>query len=277
VAFCWLSLGSEGREEQLLRTDQDNALLYADVPEAESANVKQYFLQLAQHVNDTLHACGFVYCPADMMARNPNWCLSLSEWQQQFKRWIQTPDEKAVLYSTIFFDYRPVYGDYSLAEALTTSIYQHLQVEGLFLPILAKNALTNPAPLSFFRSFVVERSGEHKNEFDIKSRAMMPLADAARVLSLHHKLSGLNSTIKRYKKLALLEPNNAALFEEAAMAYEILMRFRATDGFKHQDSGRFIQPEALNKIERLSLKSAFKPIEDLQALLKTRFQLSYLR
>ena len=112
--------------------------------------------------------------------------------------------------------------------------------------------------------------------FDIKKRAMMPLAGAARMLMVIEKVKGINNTFERYRKLAEIIPNRKALFEEAAEAYEVFMRFRALNAFQNNDSGRFIQPKDLNKIERQTLKTAFKSIEDVQRYLRLRFNLNYM-
>jgi len=275
VAFCWLALGSEGREEQLLRTDQDSALIFRDVPEDELEPVRARFLDFAGRVTALLHEVGFAYCPANMMASNPDWCLSLSEWKRQFSRWILEPTPKAVMHCTIFFDYRPLLGDAGLAEQLTQHIFQEIDREERFLSFLAKNATENPPPLTFFRNFVVEKSGTHADQFDIKARAMMPLTDAARVLVLHNKIARVNNTFRRFDILAEREPQNRELFEQASDAYEILMRYRTMHGLKNRDSGRFFNPSDLSKMERLQLRNAFRPIRDLQSLLTTRFQLSF--
>jgi CBS domain-containing protein len=277
VDFCWLALGSEGRREQLLRTDQDNALVFSDVPESEYEQVKAYFLDLAVRTTEILNECGFDYCPADMMASNPRWCLSLKEWKAQFSKWIHSPTPKAVLHSTIFFDFRPVYGTFSLAERLTEHIFLELDRQSLFMTYLAKNAVGKPPPLTFFRNFVVEKGGEHKDEFDIKARAMMPLTDAARVLILHARKGKINNTFRRFEELAASDPNNKELFEQAADAYEILMRYRAQQGLKNKDTGRYINPTDLTKMERLNLRNSFKPIRELQTLIATRFQVLYVR
>lgn len=275
AGFCWLALGSEGREEQLLRTDQDNALVFEDVPAEAYQATKDYYLALAGKATAILHECGFEYCPADMMAANPQWCMSLSEWKAQFSRWMLEPEPKAVMLCTIFFDYRPVYGQANLAEALTTHIFSVIDREAIFLAFLAKNALENPPPLTFFRDIMVERSGEHKHEFDIKARAMMPLCDAARVLALQNKISRINNTFRRFEELARREPQNKELYEQAADAYEILMRFRTLQGLKQRNSGHFFDPSELSKMERILLRNSFRPIQDLQSLLKTRFQLGF--
>lgn len=276
AGFCWLALGSEGREEQLLRTDQDNALLFDNVSDEAYESTKAYYLKLAGKVTYLLNQVGFEYCPGDMMASNPSWCLSLREWKKQFSEWIFEPSPQAVRFCTIFFDYRPIYGDTGLAEQLTTHIFDSIQDQTVFLAFLGKDALQNPPPLTFFRNFVVENSGEHKDEFDIKSRAMMPLADAARVLILNARVGKINNTFRRFEKLAELEPHNQELFEQAADAYEILMRYRALQGLKNHNSGRFFAPSELAKMERINLRNCFQPIKELQALLTTRFQLSFL-
>ncbi|MCB0730746.1 MAG: CBS domain-containing protein [Ignavibacteriae bacterium] len=277
IKWCWLALGSQGREEQLLRSDQDNAIVFEDVSEKEYKNVKSYFLDLAKGVTEILNKCGFSYCPADMMASNERWCLSLKQWNEQFNTWIYTPSSKAVMYSTIFFDFNPIFGDFELAEKMADNIYKSINNQESFLSFLAKNALESPPPLSFFREFMVEHNGEHKNEFDIKARAMMPLVDGARVLTLAARIKGINSTIKRYDKLAEYETENKELFEQLADAYEIVMRFRAMQGLKHNNSGRYFRPEELNKMQRLMLRNCFRPIKELQTILTVRFNLKMFR
>ncbi len=273
--FCWLALGSEGREEQLLRTDQDSALVFRDLPEDRLDELRPVYLDFARRVTDMLREVGFEYCPAEMMASNPDWCLSLSEWKRQFSRWILEPTPKAVMHCSIFFDYRALYGDGGLADQLTRHIFEEIGREDRFLSFLAKNATANPPPLTFFRNFVVEKSGAHAQEFDIKARAMMPLTDAARVLTLHHKIARVNNTFRRFDALAEREPQNRELFEQASDAYEILMRYRTMQGLKNRDTGRFFKPSDLSKMERLQLRNAFRPIGELQSLLSTRFQLSF--
>lgn len=109
VPFSWLALGSQGRQEQLLFTDQDNAIVFDDVKETDYEYTKAYFLELAKLISSALNKIGFEYCEADMMASNPEWCKSITEWKEQFKNWILKPDEKAVLLSSIFFNYNPVF------------------------------------------------------------------------------------------------------------------------------------------------------------------------
>lgn len=274
VGFAWLALGSMGRREQLLLTDQDNALVFENVPADDYQRVKKYFLKLAENVNKKLNTAGYEYCPANMMAKNPKWCLSVQEWKKQFDNWITTPSHDKIMLSTIFFDYSFVYGKKELTDQMTASIYQSINKYEIFLNYLGVNALKNPPPLSFFRNFLVEDSGEHKNQFDVKARALMPLTDAARLLALSHNLQEANNTVERFEKIAELEPHNSDLYQACIESFNLLLKFRTQQGLQHEDSGRYIDLNLLSKTDKLHLRSAFKPIKAVQELIQVRFNLS---
>jgi CBS domain-containing protein len=273
VKFSWLALGSQGRKEQLLPTDQDNALVFEDVPENQYHHTKAYFLELSKKITSKLFFVGYEYCPAQMMASNPAWCLSLTEWKIQFNTWIIKPTEDAVMMCTIFFDYALIYGDQGLINKMSKSIFKSIKNYEIFLNFLGRNALRNPSPLGFFRQFLVEQDGEHKNQFDLKSRALMPLIDAARLITLSHNIKDKNNTIERFKKLAIIEPQNKDLYFSCIDSFKILLRFRVIQGIKHNDSGRFVDLNNLSKAEKLKLKGCFKPIKDIQELLNVRYNL----
>lgn len=275
VKFCFLSLGSEGREEQLLRTDQDNAIIFEDVPDDLKEKAAEYFLKIGSEIVEVLINCGVYSCPGDIMASNPKWVQPLSKWKEYFSGWILEPTEEALLHSSIFFDFRPIAGSNLLAEQITEHIYAEVGKKHFFLNFLAKNAYMNPAPLGFFKGFMVEKSGEHKDQFDIKARAMMPLADLARLLIFSHGVVKINNTFKRFEKLAELEPVNKELFIQAGKAYEILMRMKALEGLHHGNNGRYIDPEKLGKLQKQLLKNTFSPISELQEMVRVRFQLDY--
>jgi len=171
--FTWMALGSQGRREQLLLTDQDNALVFENVTEENYEPTKSFFLELAHLITLKLNVIGFEYCPAEMMASNPKWCLSISEWRDQFNDWITRPDEDKIMLSTIFFDYERIFGDQNLVEEMSQSIFESIDKYEIFLNFLALNTIKNPPPLGFFRQFLVEHSGEHKDMFDIKARALI--------------------------------------------------------------------------------------------------------
>lgn len=273
VSFSWISLGSQGRKEQLLFTDQDNAIVFEDVDEENYEKTKAYFLELAKLVNKSLNKIGFEYCEANMMASNTEWCKSISQWKLQFENWILSPSEKAILLASIFFDYSSVYGNKDLIDALSDSIYQSLEQTALFFKFLGRDAINNPQPLSFFKQFVVEENGDQKDLFNIKNRAMMPLIDAARLLTLSSHIKGINNTSERFEKLADLEPNNKELYQSCSYAFKALLKFKTKQGLLHNTSGKYIKLDTLSKEEKLKLKRCFKPILEIQETLKIRFDL----
>jgi CBS domain-containing protein len=275
VAFAWLNIGSQGRKEQLLLTDQDNALVFEDVAEERYSDVKKYFIELADKVTSILNIVGYEFCPADMMASNPLWCKSLKEWNAQYNTWIHSPAEKGILMCSIFFDYDFVYGDKELVDSITANILKNVDKNQIFFAYLGRDALKNPAPLGFFRQFLVEKDGEHKDTFDVKSRGLMPLIDAARLLSLNQKITVVNNTLARFKELAVLEPQNAATYEACSEAFSVLLKFRTQEGFVSDSGGRYLDLNKLTKLDKVKLKNAFHPISDVQEILKTRFQLTY--
>ncbi|WP_149275500.1 DUF294 nucleotidyltransferase-like domain-containing protein [Pareuzebyella sediminis] len=276
VKFTWMALGSQGRSEQLLHTDQDNALIFEDVPKHQQEKVKTYFLELSKMVTKGLMHIGYAYCPADMMASNPEWCLSLSEWKNRISHWITNPGPDEVLLSSIFFDYNLVYGTPKLLNELTGHIFTMTEKYPIFFMHLAQGALQNPSPTGFFRQFLVEEDGAHKDFFDVKRRALMPLIDAGRLLALSHQIKAINNTSERFEKLAELEPNNGELFMACSYATKALLKFRTKQGLLHNDSGRFIALDSLSKEEKIKLKRTFKTIKELQELIKIRFKLSNL-
>lgn len=276
VKFAWLALGSQGRSEQLLQTDQDNALIYEDVPEELQDATKKYFLELSIHINKGLFDIGYDYCPAEMMASNPKWCLSLEEWKQIVYHWITNTGKNEVLLSFIFFDYSLSYGESELSNKLSDFIFETIKANPIFYAHLVSGALQSPSPTGFFREFLLEQDGVNKDFFDIKNRALMPLADAARVLILYHSVKSISNTVQRFEKLAELEPENGELYLACAYAYKVLLKFRTVQGLMHNDSGQFITLESLSKSEKIKLKSTFKTIKELQEIITLKFNISNL-
>jgi CBS domain-containing protein len=276
VKFSWLALGSQGRSEQLLHTDQDNALVYEDVSAALETATNNYFLELATHINKGLFDIGYDYCPAEMMASNPKWCLSLSQWKSKVHHWITNPGKNEVLLSFIFFDYSLSYGDSELVNNLSDFIFENIKANPVFYVHLVSGALQSPSPTGFFRQFLLEQDGANKDFFDIKNRALMPLADAARVLILSHSVKSISNTAERFEKLAEIEPQNRELYVACAYSYKVLLKFRTKQGLLHNDSGQYIALESLSKLEKIKLKSTFKTIKELQELITIRFNISNL-
>lgn len=263
-SFCWLALGSTARGEQVIRTDFDSAIVFSDSSAIDPAR----FQALADRVFEELLALGYESDKAGIQANNPTWIRSTTEWKNQFSRWVEVPEEKALLYATIFFDLMPFYGKEALATELQQTIHTVYKGNKRYTAFLAQNALQNPPPLGFFKNLVLEKGGEHGNTFDIKARAMMPLADAARLQALEHNVLFPSNTIERYKRLMDVDEVHRTRYEDCAVAYEIFMRMRAREGLHYQNDGRFIDPTHLAPLEKQVLKNAFEPIAGIQHLIK---------
>ncbi len=269
--FCWVDLGSSGRKEQLLKTDLDNLIILGN----ESSSLKETIRKVAEEVNNFLIECGFSHCPAGIMSHLPGMCQTEREWNQQFQNWIYQPDPEALMQSTIFFDMRNVYGNREWVSRIKENILGQIRKQPAFLNYLAKNATQNPPPLSFFNQFIVESSGEHKNEFDIKKRAIMPMVDAARLFSLEHFYYESVSTIDRFRYTGQQESQHKAIFEDAVHGYEFLLKMRARAGLLHGDDGRFVDVSSFDNIEKKIFKEVFHIISELQKIIHVRFQLDF--
>jgi CBS domain-containing protein len=271
LSFCWLSMGSDGRREQLRRTDLDNAVIYDDPAGDNEETAREYFQKLGAYITEILLECGFAPCPGGIMGSNPKWVQPLSAWKRYFSDWIGMPDSEGLISVSIFFDFRPVYGDSKLTDALSEHIFDTIRGRSGFLQFFAESALRHPPPLGFFGKFILESTGDKKDVFDLKSRAMRPLDHAARVLVYANGIRAATNTIQRYEKLSSVLPDDK-LFREASLAYEILMRYRAINGFMNEDSGRYIYPKQLTKIERETLKTCFETVGRVQQYIRNVFR-----
>ena len=273
--FAWLSIGSQGRKEQLLLTDQDSFLVFEDVAAEKYRDVKDYFLKFAKKVTTYLEYIGYSFCPQGHMASNMIWCKSLSDWTKQYDEWMNAPGEKTEDSYSIFFDYEIAYGEVKLEAALTETIFKNAFNNKKFFAFLGTEALKKPPPISFFKQFILEEEGENKEKFDIKNRAILPYVDAARLLVLSHEIKGINNTFLRFKQLSITEPKYADIYLNCAEAFLILQKFKTSEGIKNGTSGQFIAIEEWSKSDKEKLKNCFLPMKDLEEIIKNKFQLTY--
>jgi CBS domain-containing protein len=273
--FAWLSIGSQGRKEQLLLTDQDSMLIFEDVGPDHYKNTKEYFLKLSKRVTSILETIGYGLCPHGHMASNTDWCKSLSEWIKQYNDIITNPGEKSDGLCGIFFDYEFISGDVRLEEALTNYIFNSGLNKKKFFAFLGTETLKRSPPLSFFKQFNLEENQEHNNLFDIKTRAIVPLIDAARLLVLSHNVKGINNTYSRFKQLSITEPKYAEIYLSAGEAFLTLSKFRTLNGLNNNSTGQYVNVEEMAKSDKEKLKSSFAPMKDLEEIIKNKFQLTY--
>ncbi len=278
VSYCWLLMGSEGRREQTFLTDQDNAIVYADpYSEEQRLEAQQYFSEFAQKAINHLSKCGFPLCPGDIMATNPKWCQPFSMWIKYFTQWITEPAPEELLNATIFFDFRAGHGDEKLAVSLRNHLIDIAPKQDLFAFHMARQCLTNRVPLSFFKNFIVERDGEHKNRLDIKLRGLIPIIGYARILALMNGLKETN-TISRLQALQGEDKIPVDLCAAAVKAYELQMQFRIVHQLEQIENNippdNFIEPQNMTEMERTMLKDAFGVIEKLQGTLEKLFPMT---
>jgi CBS domain-containing protein len=275
VAYCWLALGSEGRMEQTFRTDQDNALVYADVSEHQRSKVAEYFRRFTVYMRSGLVQCGFEACPANYMASNPDWCQPISTWRRYFSTWISEPTPEAVLKSLIFFDFRPLHGDEALALELREHFSRLIPDYPTFLGFLANMLVRNRPPLGFFGGVAVERSGEHKDGLNLKIKAVAPLVDLARLFALEKGIRQA-STMDRLEALRGGTTLISELVDELQYAFESVTLLRVHHQYRQMEAGQpidnFIRLDGLSNLERQSLKNTFRLIIRIQDLVMDRYK-----
>jgi CBS domain-containing protein len=270
VKFVFMVLGSEGRKEQTLKTDQDNAIIMEDVSDSSRDEVMTYFLSFGEKVCTWLNEAGYDFCKGGVMAQNPQWCQPLGKWKRYFSEWIHTAAPEALLQASIFFDFRGAYGDLDLIDELRNHLFASLEGWPGFFRHLTENALYFTPPIGFFRNFLVESKGEHRDTFNIKA-AMQPVVDYARIYALSYKIEETN-TFERLDQLLKQEKISSQEHNELDTAYSYLMQQRFATQVKlamdeNSEPDNYINPKHLSRIEQTMLKEIFKRIEKFQGKL----------
>jgi CBS domain-containing protein len=267
-----MALGSMARDEQLVVTDQDNAMVLDDA--FDPAEHDEYFKALAKFVSDGLADCGYTYCTGDIMATNTKWRQPLAVWKEYFIDWIDNPKAETLLNSNIFFDLDGVSGEMSLSEALKELIATRAQNSQRFLTMLARNALNRTPPLGFFRQFVLEEDGKERKTFNLKRRGTAPVSDLIRVHALACGSLRQNSfgRLTDIAKTRLL-PDDGVDNLRDAMEFIAIVRIRhqalALENGREPDNN--VRPEDLSPFERSHLKEAFQIVSQSQRFLRYRY------
>jgi len=264
VTYAWLAAGSQARQEQFAHSDQDNALIISDdlLPEHE-----QWFNDLSHFVCDGLAACGFIYCPGNVMATNEKWRQKQSVWHHYFSQWVNVPNPNALMHASIFFDLNTIYGDSTLLQQVRDKMLVTTNKNTLFLAHLSKNALQLKPPLGFFRDFVLTQNGNNEASLDLKHNGIAPIVDLARIYALAEGVSAVN-TIERIRQVA----GTASLTKSSAAnlidAFEFLGLLRSSHQAQQLQTGKdpdnYLHPKEISRLEREHLKDAFKVIKTLQ-------------
>jgi CBS domain-containing protein len=274
VPWCWLVFGSEGRLEQTFATDQDNGLIFIPPEPAAAAELRTAFLPFAQAVNQALHHCGFERCRGNIMAGNPQWCLSMDEWRSRFATWLDVPEPQALMHGTIFFDFRPLYGTFEPVDRLRAWLMGEAPNQGRFLRALAAQAVDIAPPLGWAGQFTYDRNRDFPHTIDLKLQGARLFMDPARVWALQHGIWATN-TADRLRSAGAATGRPGADTAAEVEAFHLIQRFRIHQQLQSRDPDAVnrVDPDDLNELHRLMLKEAFKQAKRLQLRLRQQFQL----
>ncbi len=268
VPYLWLACGSQGRQEQTGVSDQDNCLILDDSYDANEHG--RYFKEFAQYVSDGLDACGYFYCPGDMMATNPRWCQPAAVWRGYFDKWIDKPDPTAQMLASVMFDLRPIVGEESLFAGMYQRTLEKAQKNSIFRAHMISNSLSHTPPLSFFRGFALIKKGEHKDTVDLKHNGVVPIVDLARAYALEGAIENANT-----RERLIIAKDQGVLSSAGAQdlidAYDLIADMRLEHQAKQIREGQkpdnYMAPGNLSELERNHLKDAFLVIKTLQSAL----------
>lgn len=275
--WCWLVLGSQARGELGLSSDQDHAILYEDGIEQAQLG---WFEQVAIRVRDGLAECGYAVCDGDVMATNPRWRASQSQWRQYFHRWLNEPEPQAVLHSQIFFDARVAHGDAELFDQVRTETLSMAPQSRRFLAHLAAQAVQRQPPIGFFRGFVLEKEGDHRDTLDLKAGGVHAVIELARVHALNNSISAVGTT-ERLRALAaqghLTQQGANDLIDAFLFCSHVRLRHQNRQLASGERSDNFVSPDELSTFEKRHLRDAFGVIRKAQEGLGYLFQTHLVR
>ncbi|RSK50310.1 DUF294 nucleotidyltransferase-like domain-containing protein [Hymenobacter rigui] len=273
--FVFMVLGSEGRQEQTLVTDQDNAIIYEDKANEHREEVRAWFLRFATAISDELNHIGLHFCTGGFMAKNPKWTHSLSHWKRNYQQWMSESNPETVMRMATFFDCRYLYGDAGLMQELHAFLREELaRPLDRFLFFMTRNALQYEPPLTSFLGRFRTFEQEGQRVFDLK-KAMTPIVDLVRVYALRHQLFETN-TGRRLAGLRELGVFKEQEYQELLQAYYYLMGMRLQKQARQLINDRetptnYLDPKTLTQVEQVTLKEIFKVIADFQLKIKVSF------
>jgi CBS domain-containing protein len=274
LPFCWLVLGSEGRREQTLRTDQDNALVYEDPSPIVRQAAERYFQAFAERVIEGLVQLGYPRCPGDSMASNPKWCQPVGVWRGYFTEWVRDTTEQNLMHASIYLDFRPLAGATRLAEALRDEIRAQVKAWRSFPRYLGKIAVSHAPPLGLFGRFRLQRQNGSRG-VNMKLGGMLLLNNALRAYAIDLGLDETN-TIERLEAATraggCFTPDEV---EDIREAYETIFHFRLRHQLARLAAGQppdnLVDPHALTRSDQRRLKQAFRAIRRLQGKVEDRY------
>lgn len=270
IDFAWIAMGSEGRDEQLFYTDQDNGIIFKD--NDNRASTRATLLSFAKDVNHDLDKLDFPLCTGNIMAMNPECCLSDSEWRQRFSRWINNPDPEALLNATIYFDFKGIAGNVSLADQLRKWLCNVVPSQDLFLRFMTQNALRNRPPLGLFKEFTTRDD----DTINLKFNGSAIIVDIARILALKHSSHATN-TVERLTAVMNKGDLQSKQIQGCIESFAFIQLIRMKHHFELEDKGlelsNNINPQQLDDLSKRVLRESFRLMRNIQNSLAHQYRL----
>lgn len=265
VPYLWLACGSQGRQEQTGVSDQDNCMILSDTV---TPSDMPYFTALAKFVSDGLDTCGYFYCPGDMMATNPRWCQPLHVWRDYFEGWIAKPNPEAQMLSSVMFDLRPIGGDTELFANLQRDTLGMASKNSIFTAHMVANSLKHQPPLGLLRGLATIRSGEHRNQLDLKHNGVVPIVDLGRIYALQGQLLPANTRARLEAAVAsgiVSKSGGADLLDAYDLIAATRLEHQAVEIRGGGKPDNFIDPATLSDFDRSHLRDAFVVVKTMQS------------
>lgn len=273
---AYLSLGSEGRQEQTLRTDQDSAIVYRDDLSGDDISAVRIF---AERMVSSLESIGVPLCPGNIMASNPEWCHSLSEWKKLVEQWINRPDPDATVHFGVFQDLRVLHGDVSFEDELRNHICECARGNAIFFPSMARNIVRFKPPIGMFGRLLTEKRGDQRGKLDLKKGGLFALTRGISLIALEADIVGGTtwSKLERLHHLHLISDHDLEIIRDA---FTFLIKLRLSKQLIALRSGRvvdnFVDPMVLMESERVLLRASLRGVDTLLSILKSRYQLDMM-
>ncbi|APT92671.1 histidine kinase [Corynebacterium phocae] len=271
VPYAFVAVGSQGRREMGLASDQDNALVLDN--SFDETQHGSYFAELGEFVCQGLAKAGQVLCPGNMMASNPEWRMTTQQWEETFHNWITAPEPEALLHAQVFFDFRVLYGSAELGESVHTSAVSMAKGARRLHAHLASLAARREPPLTFFRGLVVDRDGEYRNTLDVKKGGTAGIVQMARLFSLVEGSQSVetNARLQDAAGGAVSQGGAKELADAFAYLRQLTFQHQAAQVHAGQTPDYHIDPSTLSRLDRERLRDSFRTIKGMQNALATKY------
>ncbi|MFQ5995661.1 MAG: DUF294 nucleotidyltransferase-like domain-containing protein [Acidiferrobacterales bacterium] len=275
VRFSVIVMGSGGRGESFLFPDQDNGFILEDYTDERHSAIDAFFIELAERMTRALDEVGITLCRGYVMASNPLWRKTSSQWSQQIRHWLHRPNPLSLRLTDIFFDFRSVFGEHEFSDRLREDVTSTVKGQHAFLREMQKAQADHGVALGLFGRLTPDRTpGPHRGKLNLKYHGLLPLVESIRLLALREGIPS-TSTLKRIAALhskGVLDANEQDYLDGGfRLLTRLVLRQQITDFKQGHEVSAYVSPRALSMREKDMLKIAFESIDDLRQRVRSEF------